>query len=65
MDWVSARWIVGVYSPVGVDSAILISACGRIVNVGLEVGDELGVMEARKSGHSSMDLDSVLSKMGR
>lgn len=47
---------VGVYSPVGVDSAMEISACGRTVSVGLVFGSaawvaERGVMEERRRGH--------------
>lgn len=55
----------------GVERAMLMSALGRIVKVGLEVdveeeseGEE-GVMEERKRGHSSMALERVLRRMGR
>lgn len=56
------------YRPVGVDRAMLMSACGRSVRVGFDdsAGDEdWGVMEERKSGHSTMAFESVLRRMGR
>ena len=65
MDWVLTLCSVGVYNPVWVESAILISAWGRMVRVGLDVSDEDGVMELLKRGHSIMAFDKVLSRMGR
>lgn len=70
----SAPTSVGVYSPVGVESASAMSALGRTVSVGLgfppppppsppEV--EEGVMLDRRRGHSIIALESVLSRMGR
>lgn len=55
------------YRPVGVESAMLMSACGRSVSVGLlsDSGVQEGVIEERKSGHSSIALESVLRSMGR
>lgn len=50
---------------------MLMSACGRMVSVGLPVSGsetddfENGVIEARNSGHSIIALDSVLSIKGR
>lgn len=52
----------------GVDSATLMSAWGRIVRVGLAEGDAsaaIGVIEDRRRGHSSMALDRVFRRMGR
>lgn len=64
MECVLACWMVGVYRPVGVDSAMLMSAVGRIVSEGLsELGEN--VMELRKMGHSSIAFDSILRRMGR
>lgn len=58
--------MVGVYSPVGVESAMLMSACGRRVSVGLSPDSvEEGVMEERNRGHSAMALERVLSRIGR
>jgi len=55
-----------VYNPVGVDNAIDISACGRIVKVGFAVESAgVGVIDARRSGHSFIALERVLSRMGR
>jgi hypothetical protein len=65
MDWVLTLCSVGEYNPVCVESAILISACGRMVRVGLDVSDEDGVMELLKRGHSIIAFDKVLSRMGR
>lgn len=66
MVYVSTLCNVGVYKPVGVERAILISACGRTVRVGFAPGSDMpGVMEERKSGHSSMDLERVLRRIGR
>ena len=53
-----------------VDKAIEMSAPGRIVSVGFGGGDEegvdvWGVMEERNSGHSTIALESVLSRTGR
>lgn len=53
------------YNPVGVDKAILISAFGRTVRVGLSEVEVEGVMEDRKSGHSSMAFDNVFRRIGR
>ena len=55
------------YSPLGIDNAILISALGRMVSVGLEGSDEevWGVIELRKMGHSSIAFDRVLRRIGR
>lgn len=69
--WVLTRCSVGVYNPLGVDSAIDMSAYGRTVSVGLpEPGSETDdfetwVIEERNSGHSIIAFDSVLSKYGR
>ena len=44
------------------------SACGRSVRVGLSEDaeeDDVGVIEERKIGHSSIAFDSVLRRMGR
>jgi hypothetical protein len=63
---VSTARIVGVYKPVGVDSAILISECGRTVNVGRFPLETLsGVMDERKSGQEYIALERVLRRMGR
>lgn len=67
MECVSTRWMVGVYNPVLVEIAILMSACGRIVRLGLdcaEFGGD-GVMDERRRGHWSIALESVLSRKGR
>ena len=53
------------YNPVGVDNAMLISACGRRVSVALASGEVFGVMEERNSGHSLIARESVLSMKGR
>lgn len=71
MDDVSTCWRVGVYRPVGVERAIDISACGRIVSVGLggweasARGEGAGVIEDRRIGHCSIALESVLRRIGR
>jgi hypothetical protein len=65
MEWVSTCWIVGVYRPVCVESAMLISAWVRMVTVGFEEDDGNGVMEDRRRGHSSIDLESVFRRIGR
>ena len=70
MDCVLTLCMVGVYSLLGVDNAMLISALGRMVSVGLYdsgVGDEedWGVIELRNMGHSSMAFDRVLRRIGR
>lgn len=59
--------MVGVYSPLGVDSAMLISALGRMVSVGLDdsEGEDRGVIELRKIGHSSIAFERVLRRIGR
>lgn len=44
---------------------MLISACGRIVRVGFEWDTVAGVVEERRSGHSIIDFDRVLRRMGR
>ena len=63
---------VGVYRPVGADSARAISACGRRVKVGFcccwsGPGDAavVGVIDDRKMGHSTIAFESVLRRMGR
>lgn len=63
---VSTAVRVGVYSPVGVESAIAISACGRIVSVGF-LKDKSGetVTEDRKRGHSHIARERDLSNRGR
>ena len=43
--------------------AMEMSACGRRVKVGLEA--EEGVMEERKSGHSSIARERVFRRIGR
>ena len=67
MDCVLTLCMVGVYSPLGVDSAMLISALGRMVSVGLDVSEVevWGVIELRKIGHSSMAFERVLRRIGR
>lgn len=68
IECVSTRWSVGVYRPVGVERAMLMSAWGRMVIVGLVLGgreDDVGVMEDRKSGHSTIALERVFRRMGR
>jgi len=59
--------MVGVYSPVGVKRVMLMSALGRMVNVGLDDSEveECGVIELRKIGHSSMAFERVLRRIGR
>ena len=49
------------------DNASATSAVGRMVSVGLlfVAASEVGVMDARKSGHSIMALASVLRRKGR
>ena len=64
IDWVLTPWSVGVYSPVGVDNAMLMSAFGRTVSVGFDSSDT-GVMEERNMGHSSIAFESVFRNMGR
>lgn len=59
-----ALWIVGVYRPVGVESATLMSAAGRMVSEGLGESGEV-IMELRKMGHSIMALERVFRRMGR
>lgn len=46
---------------------MLISACGRIVNVGFALADSDvdGVVEDRNNGHSVIARESVLSMKGR
>ena len=62
----SAPTNVGVYSPVGVDSAKFISAPCRTLNVGLPLAPSAGEeMELRRRGHSIMALERVLRRMGR
>ena len=55
MDYVLTLCMVEVYSPLGVDSAMLISAFVRMVSVGLDDSkvDDCGVIELWKIGHSS------------
>lgn len=55
------------YRPVGVESAMLISECGRRVSVGFseDDADHDGVMEERKSGHSTIAFESVFRRIGR
>jgi len=67
MDCVLTLCIVRVYSPLGMDNAMLISALGRMVSVGLEGADEevWGVIELRKMGLSSIAFDRVLRRIGR
>jgi hypothetical protein len=65
---VSTARTVGVYSPVGVESAMHISECGRMVSVGLlPFGFETlpGVIEERKSGQECIAFERVLRRMGR
>lgn len=58
--------MTGVYKPVAVLRATAMSACGRIVRVGLLPSFALpGVREERSTGHSIMALESVFSSMGR
>lgn len=59
------RWRVGVYRPVGVERATLISAFGRTVSVGLSEDAHGGVIEERKRGHSSMAFERVFRRTGR
>lgn len=57
---------VGVYSPVDVDNAMLMSACGRRVSVGLLPSELLpGVIEERKRGQECIAFERVLRRMGR
>lgn len=56
---------VGVYSPVGVERAMEMSACGRIVSVGFAVESAWGVMDERSRGHWIMALERVLRRIGR
>ena len=67
MDCVFTLCIVRVYSPLGVESAILISALGRMVSVGLDGSEveDCGVVELQKIGHLSMPFERVLRRMGR
>lgn len=73
MDCVLVLWRVGVYRPVGVDNATVISAFGRMVSVGFEESDDdgieveidEGVMELRNTGHSIMAFERVLMRMGK
>ena len=55
------------YRPVGVESAMLMSACGRSVTVGFspEAAFHEGVMDERNSGHSSIAFDKVFRRTGR
>lgn len=55
------------YKPLGVERAILISAWGRRVIVGFspELGDQVGVIDERKRGHSSIAFESVFRRIGR
>ena len=46
------------------DRAILMSALGRMVSVGLD-SLHAGVIEERKRGHSSIAFDSDFRKIGR
>lgn len=55
---------MGVYSPVGVDKAMLMSAEGRIVSDGFGESGKC-VMELRKIGHSSIAFERVLRRMGK
>jgi hypothetical protein len=57
---------------VGVERAMEMSACGRIVRVGLAFDWELsaaadgdGVMEERKRGHWCIAFESVLRRIGK
>ena len=62
----STERTVGVYSPVAVDSAMLMSEYGRKVSVGLLPFEALpGVIEERKSGQASIAFERVLRRMGR
>lgn len=63
---VSAWGMTGVYRPVGVLRATAMSACGRMVRVGLPPPFTLpGVMEERSTGHAIMAFASVFMSMGR
>lgn len=53
------------YRPEVVDSAMLMSACGRTVNVGLLPEGVPGVMEERSKGQMCIAFESVLSRKGR
>ena len=66
-ECVSTAQTVGVYSPVGVESAMHISECGRRVIVGLLPLFETppGVIEERKSGQECIAFERVLRRMGR
>jgi hypothetical protein len=61
----STPWIVGEYKPVGVDSAIEISALGRRLRIGLLLCSVAGVIVVRKTGHSSIARESALRRNGR
>lgn len=63
----SIRCSVGMYKPVGVDNAMLMSVCGRSVSVGFSDADgaDADVIEERKRGHSSIAFERVLRKRGR
>ena len=47
------------------ESAMLISAWGRSVSVGLSEEEDGGVMDVRKTGHSIMARERDLSRRGR
>ena len=65
-ECLSTARTVGVYSPVGVDSATQMSEFGRTVSVGFWPSEVLpGVMEERKSGQACMALERVLRRTGR
>ena len=66
-ECVSTARTVGVYSPVGVESAMHISECARRVIVGLLPLFETlpGVIEERKSGQECIAFERVLRRMGR
>jgi len=59
--------MVGVYSPVGVESAMHISECARKVIDGLLPLFETfpGVIEERKSGQACIAFERVLRRTGR
>src|SRR6267154_4833917 len=63
---VSARGMTGMYKPVGVLRATAMSACGRIVRVGLPPSFALpGVIDERSTGHAIIAFASALRSMGR
>lgn len=63
---VSARGMTGVYKPVVVLRATAMSACGRMVRVGLPPPFALpGVIDERSTGHAIMAFASVFRSMGR